>query len=310
VTAAPHPPLETPLPPWQQRAFERAAAALDARHLGHALLICGPALIGKRQVAERLAARALGLAHDARAAHLFAAGNHPDYRLVSFIHNRDGSKLRSEIVIEQIRELTEALALSAQYGQTQVAIIDPADALGHAASNALLKTLEEPLPGRYLWLISAEPARLAATIRSRCQRLDLGLPPRDEALAWLHAQGHAADVADEALTAARGHPGLADHWLTSGGLELRRVVAADLAALRRNETAASELAQRWNADELLAERLRHAADLAVTHAARASDPLKVRRLAAWFDHANRTRTLLRTPIRAELAVAELLLASG
>jgi len=193
---------------------------------------------------------------------------------------------------------------------SQVAIIDPADALGHAASNALLKTLEEPLPGRYLWLVSTEPERLAATIRSRCQRLALGLPPRDEALAWLHAQGHAEDTADEALTAARGHPGLADHWLTSGGLELRRAVAADLAALRRNETAASELAQRWNEDELLAERLYHAADLAVTHAARTNDPLKVRRLAAWFEHANRTRALLRTPVRAELAVTELLLANG
>src|SRR3546814_1588205 len=87
------------------------------------------------------------------------------------------------------------------------------DAVNYHAWNAILKTLEEPQPGRYLWLVVSNPARLPATIRSRCQRLDFPLPPRDEARAWLQAQGHAQKAADEALEAARGHPGLADAWL-------------------------------------------------------------------------------------------------
>ena len=64
-------------------------------------------------------------------------------------------------MIEQVRELSQQLALTPQYGEAQVAIIDPAEALNTAACNALLKTLEEPAPGRYLWLVSSRPARLA-----------------------------------------------------------------------------------------------------------------------------------------------------
>jgi len=299
---------DTPLPPWQQRVFENAAMVLDSGRMGHALLLCGPALIGKYQVAERLAQRVLGVERDPRAAHLFAAGTHPDYRRVSFIPTRDGSKLRSEIVIEQIRELTQALVLTPQYGGAQVVVIDPADAINHAACNALLKTLEEPQPGRYLWLLTAHPARLPATIRSRCQRLEFRLPAYAEALDWLCAQGHARATAAEALTAARGHPGLADAWLGDGGMALRRGVAEDLNALRRGKTTVLEVAQRWSADDALSERLRHAADLAVSEAADADSPVRIQHLAKWFEHVNRTRDLLRGPIRPELALAELLLA--
>jgi len=300
-------PSVIPLAPWQQRIYDHAAAALNSGRMGHALLLCGPALIGKRQVAERLAARVLKLDQDPRGAHLFAAGTHPDYRRISFIPNREGTRLRSEIVIEQIRELTDALVLTPQYGGAQVAVIDPADAINHAACNALLKTLEEPQPGRYLWLLSADPARLPATIRSRCQRLEFRLPPHDEALDWLRALGHGPNAAEEALSAARGHPGLADAWLRDGGMDLRRSVAADLTALHKGRTAALDLAQQWSADELLSERLRHAADLTLSEASASTDPQHIRRLAHWFDHAGRTRALLRTPIRPELAVAELLL---
>ena len=237
-----------------------------------------------------------------------AAGTHPDFQVVSFVLNKEGTRLRTEIVIEQIRRLSEQMALTPQYGGAQIAIIAPADAINHAACNALLKTLEEPVPGRYLWLVSAHPARLPATIRSRCQRLEFRLPPQAEATAWLNAQGHSAAAAREALEAARGHPGLAHEWLQGDGLKLRREVAADLAKLGRGEASAGEVAQRWVGDEDAALRLRHAADLAVAEAAGLTDPVRARSLAAWFDQANRTRDLLRTTIRADLAVIELLLA--
>ncbi|WP_264179972.1 DNA polymerase III subunit delta' [Luteimonas panaciterrae] len=294
--------------PWQQRAYEQAEAALDSGRMGHALLICGPAQLGKRALADRLAHHALGADRDTRAAQLLAAGTHPDFHAIGLEFNKEGTRLRTEIVIEQIRDLSAKLALTPQYGGAQIAIVDPADAINHAACNALLKTLEEPHPGRYLWLISADPARLPATIRSRCQRLELRLPPREEALAWLHAQGHADKAAIEALDAARGHPGLADAWLRDGGMALRREVAGDLAKLAKGDLAVVETAQRWTADEDAALRLRHAADLALAEAGGLTDPVRMRKLAAWFDAANRTRDLLRTTVRADLAVVELLLA--
>lgn len=55
------------LAPWQQRVYDQAAAALDAGRMGHALLFSGPALLGKRRVAERLAARLLCQTADAGA---------------------------------------------------------------------------------------------------------------------------------------------------------------------------------------------------------------------------------------------------
>lgn len=292
--------------------------------MGHALLLCGPGQLGKRVVAERLAQRMLCSGRDAaggssrpgpgeacgacRSCQLFAAGTHPDYNSISFIPNKEGTRLRTEIIIEQIRQLSDKLSLTPQYGGAQVSILEPADAINHAACNALLKTLEEPHPGRFLWLVTANPARLPATIRSRCQRLEFRLPPRDEATAWLGAQGHAGMAIGEALDAARGHPGLADAWLRDGGLALRREVAADLSRLARGELPVVETAQRWTADDNAALRLRHAADLALAEAAGLTDPARTRTLAAWFDAANRTRDLLRTTIRADLAVVELLLA--
>lgn len=299
--------------PWQQRAYDHALAALDSDRLGHGLLICGPAGLGKRTVAERLAAHVLagnGATADARSAQLIAAGTHPDLHLVSFVPTKDGSKLRTEIVIDQMRELSQKLALTPQYGSAQVAIVDPADAINRAACNALLKTLEEPAAGRYLWLISAEPARLPATIRSRCQRLEFKLPPHGEALQWLHSQGHGQKDAREALDAARGHPGLADAWLRDGGLTLRKAVASDLGKLERGEIEVVDTAQRWSSDEHADLRLRHAADLVLAQAGDTglTDAARLHKLATWFDAANRTRDLLRTTVRGDLAMVDLLLA--
>ena len=296
------------LAPWQARILARTRETLDAQRLGHALLFCGPALLGKRAVADALAAHILGADTDARVAQLIAAGTHPDFHRVSFGPTKDGTKLRSEIVIEQIRDLSQKLSLTPQYGRAQVAIVDPADAVNTAACNALLKTLEEPQPGRHLWLVAANPARLPATIRSRCQRIEFRLPPRDEALAWLAARGHAAADAGEALDAAQGHPGLAADWLETGGLQLRREVHKDLTGLARGDLAVVATAQRWAGDEHAASRLRHAADLALARAAGLTDPAGIGKLAAWFDAANRTRDLLRTTVRADLAITELLLA--
>ncbi|MBN8791141.1 MAG: DNA polymerase III subunit delta' [Stenotrophomonas nitritireducens] len=298
--------------PWQQRAYEQTVAALDAGRLGHGLLLCGPAGMGKREVAMALASHVLGAGVDAagraRNAQLIAAGTHPDLQVVSFIPNKAGDKLRTEIVIEQVREISQKLALTPQYGVAQVVIVDPADAINRAACNALLKTLEEPAPGRYLWLVSADPARLPQTIRSRCQRLEFRLPPREEALAWLQRQGHGESAAHEALDAARGHPGLADRWLQGEGMALRRQVADELDKLAAGRIGAVELAQRWSGDEHADLRLRHAADLALRRATDGlTDPERLNKLAAWFDAANRTRDLLRTTVRADLAVVELLL---
>jgi DNA polymerase-3 subunit delta' len=325
-----------PLAPWQRRFVDQAVAALDAGRLGHALLICGEEHLGKRRVAEHLAQRVLCTAHggapdpcgtcrscrlfsaraqrdpeevrpDGRLAHPDGHPSHPDVVFVGHAwSDKSPSKPQTQIVVDQVRALSERLSRTSQFGGAQVALIEPADALNVAAANALLKTLEEPVPGRYLWLVTAHPARLPATIRSRCQRFDLRLPDRAESLEWLASIGHPHDAAAAALDAAHGHPGRADAWLRDGGMQLRREVGDDLEALAGGGDPV-ETARRWVADDAAAARLMHAADLAHAAAARLTDARRRRSLAAWFDAANRARDLLRTTVRADLAVAELLL---
>lgn len=332
--------MSTGFSPWQQRAYAQAVTALDAGRLGHGLLICGPAGLGKRAVAERMAQYLLctdkrgqepcgqcrgctfylsrsqrdnlELRPDKSLSHPQGHPAHPDVVFIGHAWRATPSPARqlTQIVVDQVRVLSERLSKTPQYGAALVAIIDPAEALNENASNALLKTLEEPVAGRYLWLISAEPAHLPATIRSRCQRLEFKLPPREEALAWLHGRGHSQKDAEEALAAARGHPGLADDWLGQGGLALRKSVASDLERLERGEIAVIETAQRWAADDHAALRLSHAADLVLAQAGAAglTDPARLHKLATWFDAANRTRDLLRTTVRGDLAMVDLLLA--
>jgi len=301
----------TPLTPWQQRVYTQALSTLYAGRLGHGLLLCGPKGIGKRKVALQLAVQVLNQGQDERAQvrnqQLLQAGTHPDLQLISLLPNKSGDKLRSEIVIEQVRELAHRLTLTPQYGAAQVAIIYPADAINHAACNALLKTLEEPADGRYLWLLSAEPARLPQTICSRCQRLVFRLPPYEEALAWLQQNGHDLLASKEALTAARGHPALAQQWLKGEGMALRRQVAAELQHLAATQMGSAELAQRWAADDYADLRLHHAADWVLEQAHTClTQPAYLHTLARWFDAVNHTRDLLRGPLRADLAIAELL----
>nr|WP_221301176.1 DNA polymerase III subunit delta' [Rehaibacterium terrae] len=312
--------------PWQQRPLQTALAALMAGRLGHALLLGGAARLGKRAVADALAARLLcstpgadGLAcGHCRGCRLLAAGTHPDFLGIGLEVNEKTDKLRSEVTIDQVRRLGRQFALTPQLGGAQVAVLDPADALNTSACNALLKTLEEPMPGRYLLMVSAHPARLPATIRSRCQRLEFRIPGRDEARQWLLAAGHAATQVDAALEAAHGHPGLAADWLADGSLELRRSVRADLAALAAGKAGALDVAARWLADERVELRLSFAADTArdlcgrlagavpMGEAAALTARADFTKLSAWFDAANRTRDLLRTTVRADLTLAGLL----
>ncbi len=316
----------TAFAPWQRRPLATALDSLIAGRLGHGLLLCGPEKLGKRAVADAIVRRLLCRSPSAdslacgscRGCTLLAAGTHPDFKLLTLEINENTDKPRSEIVIEQVRRLGEWFALTSQLGGAQVVLLDPADALNPSAANALLKTLEEPSPGRYLLLVASRPARLPATIRSRCQRLEFRLPARDEAMAWLQAQGRKRESAEAALDAASGHPGLAAAWLVDDALALRLQVQRDLDAVAANRLGPVEVAGRWLADEQAELRLRFAADLALDRAAELAGARRSSRagltaaddfpkLSAWFDAANRTRELLRTPIRADLALAGLLL---
>ncbi|HET6603252.1 MAG TPA: DNA polymerase III subunit delta' [Xanthomonadaceae bacterium] len=317
------------LAPWQAEAFERAIAAHAHGRLGHALLVCGPPGTGKRGLAWALAGALLcreptaqGACGRCRACQLFAAGTHADLHRVEF-ETRDDGRLRTEIIVEQVRRLAEKLSMTPQLGGACVAVIDPADAMNPATANALLKTLEEPIAGRYLLLLADRPGRLPATVRSRCHRIELRAVPPGQALSWLCERGCEEATARQALALAEGSPGVAVQLMESGALELARSTAQDLAALARGSENPARVARAWLEGDvsrrvalaamLVREIGRSRQDRAATSAipevgalADLTAHVDFPKLAAWFDAANRCRDLLATPVRAELLLGQLL----
>jgi DNA polymerase-3 subunit delta' len=229
--------------PWHRAELE--ALLRERTRLPHALLVHGPVGIGKTEFARALAAGVLcenprsGLACEACAScHWFSQGNHPDYREIipeSAQEDEEGAepegakaeKAKSLVIkIEQIRAVADFIALTTHRSGHRVMLVHPAESLHPAAANALLKTLEEPPPSTLIVLVSHQPARLLATIRSRCQRLALHAPARAAAIVWLKEQS-VAD-AETALAAAGGAPLLARDLAEPGEIELRKRLLAEL----------------------------------------------------------------------------------
>lgn len=232
--APPHPHAE-PLP-WQRRFV--ADMLLRRAGWAHALLLTGPAGIGKRRLAEVLAGALLcetprsdgSACGGCPGCRYRAAGQHPDLRIIEPVEVDDEgvAKAVEAILVDRIRTLIDWVQVTSHRGGSKVALLVPAERMNAAAANALLKTLEEPPPGTFLFLVSHQPGRLPATIASRCQRIAAPRPAPAEATAWLAAQG----VADpERVLAQTAYAPLAA--LALAGTEYQAERASWLAALAR-----------------------------------------------------------------------------
>ncbi|WP_295880744.1 DNA polymerase III subunit delta' [uncultured Thiohalocapsa sp.] len=231
-------PVQLDLLPWQRDTWQTLRSAIQADRLGHALLIRGPAGIGKRRFADLLAAAVLcaepgpeglpcGVCAECR---LLAAGSHPDLtRLVADADSKTG-----ELKVDQVRALCGSQTMTSSRGRRAVYRIAPAEAMNTVAANSLLKTLEEPASAT-LWLLVAEaPGGLPATVRSRCQQIALPTPPRDLAMDWLRDRlaAGAGDAADAERLLVLGH-----------GAPLRALALADATDLGAREQCLSALHQ-------------------------------------------------------------------
>jgi DNA polymerase-3 subunit delta' len=224
--------------PWQESSWTQLQQL--RQRMPHAILFHGAAGIGKSDFIERFAQGLLceAVLPDGHACGQcascgwFVQQNHPDYRRVrpealedepaaeggeeGDAETKKTAKLAKapskDIKIEQIRNLADFMNISTHRQGLRVVVLYPAEALNMPASNALLKTLEEPPPGTVFLLASNSLDRLLPTILSRCRKFALPMPSHAEALAWLKAQG----VAD------------ADSWLREqGGAPLAAMAQAE-----------------------------------------------------------------------------------
>jgi DNA polymerase-3 subunit delta' len=182
--------------PWFKDAW---IAIHENEKLPHALILKGKEGIGKYDFAMKFTKSYL--CQNPLANHVpcevcssceWFPESHPDFKHIAPIESEDDESSKRKtirkksIVIDQIRELSEYLELSAhQESGKRVVLIEPADSLNQAASNALLKILEGPPENTLFILLSSQIQKLIATIRSRCQLLDLRGPSLDEAKLFL-----------------------------------------------------------------------------------------------------------------------------
>ncbi len=141
--------------------------------LHHAWLLTGPAGIGKATLAAQFARTVLAGDDPDGAGRRVSAGTHADLLVVTRAMDEKRQRLRSEIVIDDVRPVSAFLHRTAAEGGWRVVIIDGAEHLNRNAANALLKLLEEPPSRALILLVCAAPGRLLPTIRSRCRTLRL-----------------------------------------------------------------------------------------------------------------------------------------
>jgi DNA polymerase-3 subunit delta' len=227
--------------PWHEEPWARVLRAWRSDRLPHALLIEGPAGLGKLRFARRVAALVLAGRED-------PAGpapdwRHPDLRETTLLEDK------KQIGVDQIRELCAELFMTAHGGGYKVAIIHPAERMNAHAANSLLKTLEEPTARTLLMLVRSRLDTLPATIASRCQRLRFAPPDKNEALRFLSAADTGRDW-ERLLALAGGAPLRAEALAAAGMEKLDRAYRKDLAALVQGQDSAVGVAQRWHKQPL------------------------------------------------------------
>lgn len=179
--------------PWLTPVWRKLSECWQQQKFPHALLLCGSQGVGKQVLVENFLAYIFcmqpskqGACGQCRACQLWLAGTYPDWQFLA------PEKIGKAIKVDDIRAMNEWIQLSPLLGKYKALLIKPVEAMNVAASNALLKTLEEPPANTFIILLSEQPHRLLATIRSRCQKWAVPMPSEAEAKAWLAKQSPAA----------------------------------------------------------------------------------------------------------------------
>ncbi|MEI6557837.1 MAG: DNA polymerase III subunit delta' [Rhodospirillaceae bacterium] len=233
--------------------------------MAHAWLIGGPAGIGKATLAFRFArfvlARgragqgggldlfgapppppaSLHLAPDDPVFRRVRAGGHTDLMTVERRYDDKRGKMKTEIAVDDVRDVSTFLRHTAGEDGWRVVIIDGVEQMNASGHNALLKVLEEPPEQALLLLVSETPGGLLPTIRSRCRTLLLRPLPEAAVAGWLDTNRPDLADSDRATLArlAEGSIGRALSLAGAGGLDLYRHLITVLTTLPRLDLKAA-----------------------------------------------------------------------
>lgn len=235
--------------PWLASAWEPLIRTYEADRVAHALLLHGPAGIGKATLARHYAQRLLCSVPGPQACGqcpsclLYHSESHPDFHWLQ--PEAEGKPIK----IDSVRKLIQDLHLTPQFSTYRTLIINQAEQLNTHAVNALLKSLEEP-SDRTVWILVTErPSRLPATVLSRCQKASVKAPARSEMTQWLQKQAPAAD-ANALLSAASGSPLRALGLLGSDIIARRQRRFEAFVGLFSHRHDPVEIAEQWHNDAL------------------------------------------------------------
>ncbi|MCC5794782.1 MAG: hypothetical protein JJT85_08605 [Chromatiales bacterium] len=302
--------------PWLQPLARSIEHQIVSGRAPHALLIHGPAGVGRRTLARALARRLLpdiqrtGEADDGPA----GGWTHPD--LIVLQPEGEGKTIR----VEQIRAMISSLQLTAHGAGRKLALLYPAERLGIAACNSLLKTLEEPPGSATMILVASSATRLPATVVSRCQRLRLLAPSGDMALSWLAARGGAGEDWSLLLEQAGGAPLRALELAQAGFGALAVELREDLRAISRGQASPVSVARRWQGQDpglclgwlytqtagLVRRRLENANPVKNAESSHAGGHRNVKDLLNFLDRVAGLIRLIERPVNVELQLADLL----
>lgn len=177
---------------WLKESFAQITRSFDADKLPHGLLLVAPNQSGKSLLAMSLAKSLLceqskqqfsQACGECKSCKLIDAQSHPDLSRVDCLVDSKGKQKKS-IGIDQIRQLTGKLVETSQLGGWRIAIIMSVEKMTRGAFNALLKTLEEPGDNTLVLLLANSLQQVPATIKSRCQLMQLKLTEK-QLVPWL-----------------------------------------------------------------------------------------------------------------------------
>lgn len=246
--------------PWQERQWQQLLHAIDRGTLPQALLLSGQKGMGKRLFAEALAkfllcqrdethrdeaeiaskANVKAACHQCKSCNLFEKASHPDLAIVT--PEKEGGAIK----IDQIRQTIHLMNQTSQRNGYKIVLIYPAEEMNRAASNALLKILEEPPERKSLFiLVSHQASLMTATIQSRCHKLLFKAPTAHEALTWLSDALPDLDDPDFYLKLCHNAPlAVIERYQENFAKEMEAFFS-DLRLLVKRESKPIHIARKW-----------------------------------------------------------------